>query len=78
MARRSVELWVARKVHAYSPRRREMVPGRGWLLTGQVVGRGPDHESLVQGCRPLAWLDDAILEQSSRLVEQAEATLDQH
>lgn len=68
---RPVQLWVARRVHAYSPQRRQPGSGHGWLLTGEVVGRGPDHEPLVRGCRALAWLDDAVLDEAAGLVREA-------
>jgi hypothetical protein len=69
---RPTTLWVARKVHAYSPRRRQpSSSSRGWLLTGRVVARGPDHEPLVADCTPLAWLDEAVLKQAAATVEQA-------
>jgi hypothetical protein len=68
---RPLALWVGRKVHAYSPHRQPGSSSRGWLLAGRVVGRGPDHEPLVDECSPLAWLDEAVLQEAAAMVEEA-------
>jgi hypothetical protein len=67
-----VILWVARKLHEYSPGE----PGRGtdpgnhaWVVAGEVVDRGPDNEPLLTRCRPVAWIDDGVLEEAARLIE---------
>ncbi|SRR5690554_1773688 len=55
--------WIARRVCKYA----ELGANddrRPWLLVGDVVGRGPDHEPLIGEFRPLAWLDRAVVDQA--------------
>jgi hypothetical protein len=40
---------------------------RPWLPTGYVVGQGPDHEPLVIGIKPVAWLGRRLLEQAQEV-----------
>jgi hypothetical protein len=61
---RPVEDWVARRLCTYA----ELGASEGrfpWLLTGRVVGNGPDHEPLVDQVRPIARI-------SERAVREAE------
>jgi hypothetical protein len=55
--------WIARRVCKYAELG-EHGDRRPWLLVGNVVGRGPDHEPLIGEFRPLAWLDEAVVEQA--------------
>ncbi len=56
--------WVARRIRKYAELGRES--GRfAWLLTGTVVGEGPDHEPLVVRARPLARLSDELLDEAA-------------
>ncbi|MFC0863250.1 DUF6098 family protein [Sphaerimonospora cavernae] len=63
--------WVARQVCKYTHLVEKGSDRRAWILTGRVVGRGPDHEPLVAGVRPVAWLDEAVIEQARRHYETA-------
>lgn len=55
--------WVVRRVCTY----RELdVAGRyAWVLTGRLVGRGPDHEPLVRSVRPVARLTSGMLDEAA-------------
>jgi hypothetical protein len=59
---RTIEDWVARRLCKYA----ELGAPSGrfpWLLTGRVVGNGPDHEPLVTQVRPVARVsEDAVRE----------------
>jgi hypothetical protein len=59
---RPIEDWVARRLCKYAElgAAADRFP---WLLTGRVVGNGPDHEPLVDQVRPIARVaDDAVRE----------------
>lgn len=58
--------WVARQVCQYEHLRDRSQSHCGWVLTGDLVGRGPDDEPLLADIRPIAWL-------STTLVEEADA-----
>jgi hypothetical protein len=53
--------WVARRVCKYLDLARQDRQRRPWVLTGAVVGNGPDHEPLIGDPRPIAWLGDALV-----------------
>lgn len=58
--------WLARQVCKYA-KLAEGNPDRcAWLLTGRVVGRGPDQEPLMADPRPRAMLSDRLVEQAKR------------
>jgi hypothetical protein len=40
------------------------------VLTGDVVGRGPDNEPLVRDAVPIALLSDRLLEEAKRRYEE--------
>src|SRR5687767_1580414 len=41
---------------------------RAWILTGDVVSRGPDNEPLVgRDFTPVAWLSDTVIDEAKRL-----------
>ena len=61
---RPAEDWVARRVCKYLALADGRPDGRPWVLTGEIVGYGPDHEPLLGDVRPLAWI-------GSRAVAQA-------
>lgn len=66
------DLWVARRIYDYlHVRRRRRADVRPWVLEGDEVGRGPDNEPLVRCRRPVAWIDDAVVDESVRIVEAA-------
>jgi len=63
---RPVEDWVARRLCKYA----ELGAERqrfAWLLTGRVVGNGPDHEPLVDQVRPLARVSDEAVQEAVRV-----------
>jgi hypothetical protein len=60
---RPVEDWVARRLCKYA----DLGAANGrfpWLLTGRVVGNGPDHEPLVDQVRPIARVSDGALREA--------------
>lgn len=57
--------WIARRVCKYAELGEED-GRRPWLLTGRVVGYGPDHEPLVDRINPLAWLAPEVLDAAQR------------
>lgn len=60
---RPVEDWVARRLCKYA----ELGAAEGrfpWLLTGRVVGNGPDHEPLVQGVLPIARISERAVREA--------------
>lgn len=61
---RSTADWVARRVCKYLDLVQQDGDRRAWVLTGEVVGAGPDHEPLLGSVRPVAWLDSAVLDQA--------------
>lgn len=65
---RSVEHWVARQLHQYV----HLAEGEryAWVLTGAVVGRGPDCEPLLTSVRPVARLSDQVVDEAARLYRQ--------
>ncbi|MEE2031970.1 DUF6098 family protein [Rhodococcus sp. CC-R104] len=67
--RRPVKDWVARRICKYSDLADE--DGRfAWLLTGTMVGRGPDHEPLLADVRPRARLSSDVLTEAERWYHQ--------
>lgn len=60
---RPAEDWVARRICSYDHLGEE--DGRfAWLLTGSIVGRGPDHEPLVTDVRPVARIGEPAREEA--------------
>lgn len=60
---RTTKDWVARRVTKYVEMGEE-TGRRPWVLRGEVVGRGPDHEPLVSEPRFVAWLDEQVLREA--------------
>lgn len=58
--------WVARRICKYLDLARNEPDRRPWLLSGEIVGHGPDHEPLVASVTPVAWVGDAAVEQARR------------
>lgn len=63
---RPPEDWVARRLCQYDQLGDEE-DRFAWLLTGRVVGYGPDHEPLVVDVEPVARIDREALRQAQRL-----------
>ena len=71
---RPLRLWVARRLYDYRHLRDLRGPGvRAWILHGSECSRGPDNEPLVLDVVPVAWVDDAALEECVRLVEDQDS-----
>lgn len=70
---RSIELWVARRLHDYSHLPREKGEGvRPWVLRGRVAARGPDNEPLVRDVEPVGWIDEAVITEAGAAVAEQE------
>jgi hypothetical protein len=67
--RRPVEDWVARRLCKYAElgEEEDRFP---WLLTGCVVGNGPDHEPLVNEVQPVARVATAALEEALSVYDE--------
>lgn len=74
---RPVEDWLARQVRAYAHLGEEEPEHHAWVLTGQVVDRGPDNEPLVNRTRPVARLAPALLSEAARREPQSPRDQDQ-
>jgi hypothetical protein len=70
--RRSLRLWVARRLHDYRHLRHSRGPGvRPWVARGREVARGPDNEPLIEVDQPVAWIHPDVLDQvDATLAEQ--------
>jgi hypothetical protein len=72
--RRSVRLWVARRLFDYRHLREQRGSGtRPWVFVGEERGRGPDNEPLVLCRRPIAWVADRALRESEELIESQQS-----
>jgi Family of unknown function (DUF6098) len=70
-AGRSLRLWVARRLYDYRHLSEIRGPGvRPWVLEGHEVARGPDNEPLVACERPIAWLDEDVVREALRLIDE--------
>jgi hypothetical protein len=67
---RPAEEWVARRICKYLDLGGDDHRRRPWLLTGEIVSVGPDHEPLVADIRPIAYLSDNVVERSRELYEE--------
>ncbi|WP_420481604.1 DUF6098 family protein [Actinopolymorpha pittospori] len=52
---------VARQVCQYLHLATRSDNHRGWVLTGTIVGRGPDDEPTLSDVEPIAWLGEPLL-----------------
>lgn len=59
-----VQDWLARRTCQYLREVRE--GARPWVLTGDVVDRGPDNEPLLINTKPIAWLGQRLVEEAYR------------
>lgn len=67
---RPPRMWVARRLYDYRHLRDERGPGvRPWVMVGRERGRGPDNEPLVECVRPIAWIDDRVIEAAVAEIE---------
>jgi hypothetical protein len=67
---RPLKLWLARRLYDYRHLREMRSPDvRPWVLSGAIVGRGPDNEPLVRCHEPLAWLGDRAIAEATDLIE---------
>lgn len=63
------EEWIARRIRKYAELSHE--DGRyGWILTGTVVGHGPDHEPLLAHLEPVAQLSTPVLDEAAKLYHE--------
>lgn len=68
---RPVVEWLARQLCNYVHLRDESDDERRpWVLSGEVVARGPDNEPLVGDFRPVAWLSDELIDEAKRLYDE--------
>jgi hypothetical protein len=67
---RPAEDWIARRVCKYLDHGDMMADWRPWLLTGRVVGWGPDHEPLVVDMTLIAWLSEDLVQQARTLYDE--------
>jgi len=65
---RPVVDWVARRVCKYDELLDES--RYPWLLTGRVVGSGPDHEPLIRMAEPLARIGAEAVSEARRLYQE--------
>jgi hypothetical protein len=67
---RPLEQWIARQLCAYAHlgEGSEKLP---WILTGEIVGRGPDNEPLIGPFEPLGYLSDALVAEAQRVYDSA-------
>jgi len=71
---RPLRLWIARRLFDYSHLKHEKGPGvRPWLLEGRELARGPDNEPLVDCDCPVAWIDDKVIRDAARTVDEQNA-----
>jgi len=62
--RRPAADWLARQVCKYAQLGEGETGRYAWILTGRVVGRGPDDEPLVADPKPLAIVSDGLVNQA--------------
>lgn len=71
---RPVQDWLARQLCQYKHLRDKNERRRAWVVTGQVVGRGPDCEPLLVDCEFVAIVSPAALaEAESRYASSFDA-----
>ncbi|WP_435110842.1 DUF6098 family protein [Nocardiopsis synnemataformans] len=71
---RPLEDWLSRQVRKYASLVEEDPDRVGWVLQGDTVAHGPDHEPLLSRVRPVAYLSEAVMEEAqSRYRQRFEA-----
>ncbi|MEU2254248.1 DUF6098 family protein [Nocardia xishanensis] len=63
--------WVARRLCKYADLGAQNDSRFPWLLTGRVVGRGPDHEPLVTDFVPIAKIAESVVEEGLRVYRRS-------
>lgn len=63
---RPAKEWVARRIRQYADLGAQQ-DRYAWLLTGRIVGYGPDHEPLLTDIEPLGRLDETVLDEAAEL-----------
>jgi hypothetical protein len=66
---RPLKDWLARQICQYK-HLGERQERHAWVLTGTLVGRGPDCEPLLADVRPLGRLDPALLEEAEHVYQE--------
>jgi hypothetical protein len=56
--------WIARQICQYRHLSQDDAEAQTWLLTGRVVGRGPDCEPLLTDVRPMGRLGDKLISEA--------------
>lgn len=64
---RPVSDWLARQLSQYRHLQDQNPDRFAWVLTGQIVGRGPDCEPLLSRIVPIAALSDELLDEAEEL-----------
>jgi hypothetical protein len=68
---RPLREWIARQLCKYAHLRTEAPDDRhAWVLTGEIVARGPDNEPLLSPWTPVAMVEDDVVEEARRVYEQ--------
>ncbi|MFL6076726.1 MAG: DUF6098 family protein [Mycobacteriales bacterium] len=67
--RRPVADWLARQVCKYAHLAGDGDRRRAWVLGGRVAGQGPDHEPLIRGAEPVAWLSTGLVDEARKRYE---------
>jgi hypothetical protein len=62
--------WLARQLCQYAHLRDEDGDRHAWVLTGRVVGRGPDCEPLIADAEPIARIADAVIDEAGRVYSE--------
>lgn len=70
---RGLRLWAARRLYDYQHLRERRRNAQPWALRGDEVGRGPDNEPLVRCREALAWIDQRVVEEANRLIDEQQA-----
>jgi len=65
---RPVEDWLARQLCQYA----HLGDGgrRAWVLRGRIAGWGPDREPLIAEPEPIAFLDEALIDEADRIYSE--------
>ena len=61
---RPLEDWLARQLSQYRHLAEKDRSRIAWILHGEIVGRGPDCEPLLRDVRPIAVLDERLLDEA--------------
>lgn len=67
---RPLQEWLARQLCNYVHLAEEDEDRHAWVLSGEVVARGPDNEPIVAEFQPVARIADEVLDEAKHLYEQ--------